>query len=63
MNDFALPVTRYALSGDVSIAFQVMGEGPAGICSRRACRFASRRKVPENKASKDDKQRNFHRPP
>jgi pimeloyl-ACP methyl ester carboxylesterase len=31
MNDFALPVTRYALSGDVSIAFQVMGEGPIDI--------------------------------
>src|ERR1700730_11668053 len=27
MNDFALPETRYALSGDVSIAYQVMGDG------------------------------------
>jgi pimeloyl-ACP methyl ester carboxylesterase len=31
MNDFVLPVTRYALSGDVSIAFQVMGAGPIDI--------------------------------
>ena len=28
MNDFTLPTTHYALSGDVSIAYQVMGEGP-----------------------------------
>jgi hypothetical protein len=27
MNDLALPVTRCALSGDVSIAYQVMGGG------------------------------------
>ena len=27
MDDLPLPVTRYALSGDVSIAYQVMGEG------------------------------------
>jgi hypothetical protein len=31
MNDFALPETRYALSGDVNIAYQVMGEGPVDI--------------------------------
>jgi class 3 adenylate cyclase len=31
MNDFALPVTRYALSGDVSIAYQVMGDGPIDL--------------------------------
>jgi pimeloyl-ACP methyl ester carboxylesterase len=31
MNDFALPVTRYALSGDVNIAYQVMGDGPVDI--------------------------------
>jgi class 3 adenylate cyclase/alpha-beta hydrolase superfamily lysophospholipase len=31
MDDFVLPVTRYALSGDVSIAFQVMGDGPIDI--------------------------------
>ena len=31
MSDFALPVTRYALSGDVNIAYQVMGEGPVDI--------------------------------
>jgi pimeloyl-ACP methyl ester carboxylesterase len=28
MSDFALPETRYALSGDVNIAYQVMGDGP-----------------------------------
>jgi hypothetical protein len=28
VDDSALPVTRYALSGDVSIAYQVMGDGP-----------------------------------
>jgi len=31
MNDFVLPVTHYARSGDVSIAFQVMGDGPIDI--------------------------------
>src|ERR1700709_300849 len=31
MNDFALPETRYALSGDVNLAYQVMGDGPADI--------------------------------
>ena len=31
MDDFALPVTRYALSGDVSIAYQVMGDGPVDL--------------------------------
>src|ERR1700716_2251072 len=31
MNDFALPETRYALSGDVNIAYQTMGAGPVGI--------------------------------
>ncbi len=31
MSDFALPATRYALSGDVNIAYQVMGEGPIDI--------------------------------
>src|ERR1700761_8641829 len=31
MNDFALPATRYALSGDVSIAYQVMGDGPVDL--------------------------------
>lgn len=31
MNDFVLPVTRYALSGDVSIAFQTMGDGPIDL--------------------------------
>jgi class 3 adenylate cyclase len=31
MNDAALPVTRYALSDDVSIAYQVMGDGPIDL--------------------------------
>jgi pimeloyl-ACP methyl ester carboxylesterase len=31
MNDFILPKTRYALSGDVNIAYQVMGAGPIDI--------------------------------
>jgi pimeloyl-ACP methyl ester carboxylesterase len=39
MTDFVLPETRYALSGDVNIAYQVMGNGPIdiiavpGLCS------------------------------
>jgi class 3 adenylate cyclase len=31
MNDFVLPETRYAQSGDISIAYQVMGDGPLDI--------------------------------
>jgi class 3 adenylate cyclase/pimeloyl-ACP methyl ester carboxylesterase len=31
VSDFELPNTRYALSGDVNIAFQVMGGGPVDI--------------------------------
>jgi hypothetical protein len=31
MTDFALPETHYALSGDVNIAYQTMGEGPIDI--------------------------------
>jgi len=31
MTDFVLPETRYALSGDVNIAYQVMGDGPIDI--------------------------------
>ena len=31
MTDFVLPVTRYALSGDVNIAYQTMGAGPVDI--------------------------------
>src|SRR5262245_47128591 len=31
MNDSALPETRYATSGDVNIAYQVMGDGPIDI--------------------------------
>ena len=29
--DFALPVTHYAKSGDLNIAYQVMGEGPIDV--------------------------------
>jgi len=31
MTDFELPVTRYALSGDVSIAYKTMGDGPIDL--------------------------------
>ena len=31
MSDFVLPETRYALSGDVNIAYQVMGDGPVDL--------------------------------
>lgn len=31
MTDFALPETHYALSGDVNIAYQLMGDGPIDI--------------------------------
>jgi len=31
MNDFTLPETRYALSGDVNIAYQTMGTGPVDL--------------------------------
>ena len=31
MSDFVLPTTRYAVSGDVSIAYQIMGGGPIDI--------------------------------
>lgn len=31
MSDFTLPVTQYVLNGDVSIAYQVMGDGPIDI--------------------------------
>ncbi len=31
MNDFELPVTRYAQSGDVSVAYQTIGEGPIDL--------------------------------
>ena len=31
MTDFRLPETRYAQSGDISIAYQVMGEGPIDL--------------------------------
>ncbi|MGO9359697.1 MAG: hypothetical protein ACLP1D_18875 [Xanthobacteraceae bacterium] len=31
MSDFVLPATRYALSGDVNIAYQVMGDGPTDV--------------------------------
>jgi class 3 adenylate cyclase len=31
MSEFELPVTRYAMAGDVSIAFQTMGDGPIDL--------------------------------
>jgi class 3 adenylate cyclase len=31
MSDFELPVTRYALSGDINIAYQTMGDGPIDL--------------------------------
>ena len=31
MSDFELPVTHYAVSGDVNIAYQTMGDGPIDI--------------------------------
>src|SRR3984957_20116739 len=31
MPDFELPDTRYALRGDINIAYQTMGEGPVDI--------------------------------
>jgi pimeloyl-ACP methyl ester carboxylesterase len=31
MSDFLLPETRYAVSGDISIAYQVIGDGPVDI--------------------------------
>ena len=31
MSDFVLPETRYALSGDINIAYQVIGDGPVDI--------------------------------
>jgi hypothetical protein len=31
MDGIELPTTRHALSGDVSIAYQVMGDGPVDI--------------------------------
>ncbi len=43
MTDFVLPETRYALNGDVNIAYQVMGDGPVdivgvpGLCSHIEC--------------------------
>lgn len=31
MIEFVLPETRYARSGDINIAYQVMGDGPIDI--------------------------------
>jgi hypothetical protein len=31
MTEFVLPETRYALSGDVNIAYQTLGSGPVDI--------------------------------
>jgi hypothetical protein len=33
MDGIELPVTRYALSGDVSIAYQVTGDGAIDRCA------------------------------
>jgi hypothetical protein len=44
MTDFALPETRYAQSGDLNIAYQVMGKGPLDLIMVRAwCRTSSLR--------------------
>jgi len=42
MNDFTLPETRYALSGDVNLAYQVMGNGPVDIIMVPGLRARSR---------------------
>jgi hypothetical protein len=31
MADFVMPQTQYARSGDINIAYQVVGEGPVDI--------------------------------
>ena len=31
MNNLDLPVTRYAVNGDINIAYQAMGTGPLDI--------------------------------
>jgi hypothetical protein len=31
MNDFTLPITRYALSDGVNIAYQTLGDGPIDL--------------------------------
>jgi hypothetical protein len=31
MSDFVLPDTRYAVSGDINIAYQTIGDGPTDI--------------------------------
>ena len=31
MSDFVLRATRYAISGDVNIAYQTMGDGPVDL--------------------------------
>jgi hypothetical protein len=42
MSEFALPETRYALSGDVNIAYQVMGSGPVDTSwSPASCRTSN----------------------
>jgi hypothetical protein len=33
VSDLAVPVTRYAVSGDINIAYQTLGEGPVDISS------------------------------
>jgi len=42
MSDFVLPVTRYALSGEVNIAYQTMGDGPVDIIHGPGANFARR---------------------
>ncbi len=42
MIDFQLPETRYAQSGDASIAYQVMGDGPIDMIIGPRLRVAYR---------------------
>jgi hypothetical protein len=42
MNDFVLPVTRYALSDDVNIAYQTLGDGPIDLIYRPRYSFTYR---------------------
>jgi len=44
MNDFTLPETRYALSGDVNIPYQVMGDGPVDSHDQLAKQTIDRRR-------------------
>jgi hypothetical protein len=42
MSDFELPNTRYALGGDINIAFQVLGAGPIDIIMAPGGRLSHR---------------------